>query len=469
MSAPDIEIDFKVVFQSMPGMGLILLPNNPHFTIAGITNDLLLFAKAEKEAIIGKDLFDVFPGNPEKSMDTGVNNLRYSLEQVLKTKRKQEMEIQRYDVKNENGIFEEFYWAPSNTPILNKNGEVDYILHTSANVTAQILNEKNATFQKENFEYYLSQAAAPFAILTGRDFTFTFANDAYLQLMQGRELLGKTLDEAIPEIKGQPFVLLLQKVYDTGIPYHASEIEAKALFEGSSEPTTKYFNLSYTPFKDHNGITKGVLASGYDITNEVLLKRENEKQFLNLQAYNLFMQAPVGFSLLRGDNHIVELVNSMALRFTGRDEESIGKPVSEALPGIEKQGYIELLDRVKKEGEFINLKESPFKFIKDGQEKTTYLNLFFKPDHENYNIEGVLTVFIDVTEQVTARKRVEEMSEQFETMANNIPNLAWIANADGWIYWYNNRWYEYTGTTPKEMEGWGWQSVHDPKKATCRT
>ena len=44
-----------------------------------------------------------------------------------------------------------------------------------------------------------------------------------------------------------------------------------------------------------------------------------------------------------------------------------------------------------------------------------------------------------------------------------MPNLAWWANGDGYITWYNHRWYEYTGTTPEQMEGWGWQSVHDPE------
>ena len=48
-------------------------------------------------------------------------------------------------------------------------------------------------------------------------------------------------------------------------------------------------------------------------------------------------------------------------------------------------------------------------------------------------------------------------------MANAIPQLAWIAQPDGYIYWYNERWYAYTGTTPEQMEGWGWQSVHDPE------
>ncbi len=50
----------------------------------------------------------------------------------------------------------------------------------------------------------------------------------------------------------------------------------------------------------------------------------------------------------------------------------------------------------------------------------------------------------------------------FRALAENMPILCWIANPDGFITWYNRRWYEYTGSSPAEMEGWGWQSVHDP-------
>ena len=51
---------------------------------------------------------------------------------------------------------------------------------------------------------------------------------------------------------------------------------------------------------------------------------------------------------------------------------------------------------------------------------------------------------------------------QFKALANSMPNLAWMAHPDGWVFWYNDRWYEYTGTTPEQMAGWGWQSVHHP-------
>lgn len=67
--------------------------------------------------------------------------------------------------------------------------------------------------------------------------------------------------------------------------------------------------------------------------------------------------------------------------------------------------------------------------------------------------------------QYEARARLQathERERQFRSLANSIPTLCWMANPDGYIFWYNQRWYEYTGTSPAEMEGWGWQSVHDP-------
>src|ERR1700693_1178555 len=58
---------------------------------------------------------------------------------------------------------------------------------------------------------------------------------------------------------------------------------------------------------------------------------------------------------------------------------------------------------------------------------------------------------------------VREKESEFHLLADSIPELCWMARGDGHIFWYNARWYEYTGTTPEQMEGWGWQSVHDPE------
>ena len=59
-------------------------------------------------------------------------------------------------------------------------------------------------------------------------------------------------------------------------------------------------------------------------------------------------------------------------------------------------------------------------------------------------------------------KALRESEEQFRVMANNIAPMAWMANADGWIFFYNKRWYDYTGTSLEEMQGWGWEKVHHP-------
>ena len=66
-------------------------------------------------------------------------------------------------------------------------------------------------------------------------------------------------------------------------------------------------------------------------------------------------------------------------------------------------------------------------------------------------------------EQLSREEVLRESEEQFRTLANAIPQLCWMANPDGWVFWYNQRWYEYSGTTPVQMEGWGWQSVHSPE------
>jgi PAS domain S-box-containing protein len=69
----------------------------------------------------------------------------------------------------------------------------------------------------------------------------------------------------------------------------------------------------------------------------------------------------------------------------------------------------------------------------------------------------------DITDQIEAQKALRESEARFRELADNISQFAWTADQSGWIYWYNKRWYDYTGTTLEEMQGWGWQKVHHPE------
>src|SRR5215469_11778668 len=69
-------------------------------------------------------------------------------------------------------------------------------------------------------------------------------------------------------------------------------------------------------------------------------------------------------------------------------------------------------------------------------------------------------IVMDTTDRRETEDRVRKSEEQFRALADSIVQLVWMAERDGHVVWYNRRWYEYTGTTPEQTAGWGWQSVH---------
>ncbi len=82
-----------------------------------------------------------------------------------------------------------------------------------------------------------------------------------------------------------------------------------------------------------------------------------------------------------------------------------------------------------------------------------------------FRSDGSVRGWVGMNTDITDRKITEELERDrhLQTMADSIPQLVWMANCKGWIFWYNQRWYDYTGTSPDQMQGWGWQSVHDPQ------
>ena len=98
---------------------------------------------------------------------------------------------------------------------------------------------------------------------------------------------------------------------------------------------------------------------------------------------------------------------------------------------------------------------------KDGYEVTISVNVSPILD-ESGVVVGASKIARDITTEVATRKRLSDSEEWFHTLADNMSQLAWMADKTGWIFWYNKRWFDYTGATFEDMQGWGWTKVHHP-------
>ena len=172
----------------------------------------------------------------------------------------------------------------------------------------------------------------------------------------------------------------------------------------------------------------------------------------------IFDNAPDGILLADVENKKFYIGNKMICHMLGYSLEKIKNMGIMDIHPEEDLSYV--TDQFEKQSrkEIVIAKDIPVK-RKDG-------SIFYADVNSVLITLSGKTYIAGIFRDTTARKKAElallESEDRFHTLADNIPQLCWIANPDGWIFWYNRRWYEYTGTTPAQMEGWGWQSVHDP-------
>ncbi len=148
------EPDFRALFESIPGLYLVLKPD---FTIVAVSNAYLEATMTQRKDILDRGLFDIFPDNPNDPAATGTQNLRASLTRVLKEGRSDAMAVQKYDIRrpeSEGGGFEERYWSPLNTPVLDK--AVQYIIHKVEDVT-EFIRLKNRDMEHNTLTQKLRQ------------------------------------------------------------------------------------------------------------------------------------------------------------------------------------------------------------------------------------------------------------------------------------------------------------------------
>ncbi len=137
-------LDYHKLFEHVPDLYMIL---SPEFIILDCSDSYLKATLTTREQVVGKHLFEVFPDNPDDPNATGVNNLKASLNRVLKNKTVDAMAVQKYDIRNADGIFEEKSWSPVNYPVLDKNSSVAFIIHKAEDVT-DLLKEKERQIEQ---------------------------------------------------------------------------------------------------------------------------------------------------------------------------------------------------------------------------------------------------------------------------------------------------------------------------------
>lgn len=148
--------DFRRLFEAVPGLYLVL---SPGLQIMAVSEAYLKATLTIRDEILGRDIFDVFPDNPDDPTADGVSNLRASLLRVVSTKKADTMPIQKYDIQlpaEQGGGFEEKHWSPKNSPVLDEDGHLIYIIHQVEDVTelvsAQQKQQKQVKLNNKKIE-----------------------------------------------------------------------------------------------------------------------------------------------------------------------------------------------------------------------------------------------------------------------------------------------------------------------------
>jgi len=182
----------------------------------------------------------------------------------------------------------ETYWNYSFTPIRDEYGQVVGILNQGNETTRAVLGERARLAEVERLRELFHQSPAAVALLHGPDHVFELANPAYAELIGHRDVIGKSVATALPEIAAQGFVEILDRVFTSGSTFRASETPVTLIRRGGEE--IRLLDFVFQPIKDVNGVTTDIFVEANDVTEraeaEARLRRSEERLQLALDASN---------------------------------------------------------------------------------------------------------------------------------------------------------------------------------------
>ena len=332
--------------------------------------------------------------------------------------------------------------------ILNKDGEYSWLLGrgqprfrpdgTFAGYIGSVVDntqQQDALKKVEDSEYrfrtLIEQSSIATGLYTGRELKIQYANDALINFLgKTKEILGMSLETAVPELKGQPFLDQLDNVFTTGVPYTGTEEPAQLMVDGVLE--TFYFDFTYKALHNKDGSIFGIHHTAIDVTTKVKAHQalqESEERFRHTVE-----QAPLGITILRGPSYIVEMANPTYLKIVNRQEKDfVGKPLFETWPEV-RDVVEDILSGVLLSGVAYNGVEFPVYVRHEEKDVLTYFNFVYQPLLENDGtIGGIIVVASDVTPSVKAKHALAESEREFRNMVMQSPIPMTILHGDDYI------------------------------------
>lgn len=214
----------------------------------------------------------------------------------------------------------------------------------------------------------------------------------------------------MPELAEQGVKVLLDNVFETGVPFHGNEIEL--LINRAQKKERGFYNFVYQPIRELDQEVTGIMVVATEVTHKVLARKRKEEQAAMIQT--LLMTAPGFVCTLRGPRHIYQLVNERYQQLVGKRKIQ-GKPILVALPELEGQGFDTVLDNVYNTGiPYVGI-DVPLALARDEGliPELRYFNFSYQPMYdEQKRIYSILVFGYEVTDQVLAKNKLLAIEQE---------------------------------------------------------
>ena len=299
---------------------------------------------------------------------------------------------------------------------------------------------------------------------------FTVDKDGIFTLSRGKALesLGLGQDEVVGK-----------SLFDIYAPFPDVIADVRDALAGRSESKTATYALGPVTLEGRLSVLRdasGAISGAIGMTTDVTARYRAEAERGQLSRYNELLLDSTGEGIfgidLDGRCTFVNSAGAAGIGVAGGDVAAlvIGQDVHELLfprradgsPYPRAEGPIA---RCFQRGHSLNSEDDQI-WRRDGSHFAARTGVYPIRDTQNAGgdrVTGGVLTFEDITNKKRAEAELRDSQQQFVNLANSIPQLSWTADPDGNIYWYNQRWYDYTGTTARsQMQGWGWSQVHHP-------